>query len=125
MPARLGLRPRAPSELVPLSPTGVAEQFAITEATLSAWSSLDDEELHPDNSPQDIAQLQGTAPGTTRHQGGVGGTELALDPHPVTSDKPPLPSAFISSSEKWGWWSLPFPRPQESHAHKGDNNNNR
>ncbi|KAM8959657.1 protein FAM131C isoform 1-T1 [Lycaon pictus] len=37
---------------------GVAEQFAITEATLSAWSSLDDEELHPENSPQDIVQLQ-------------------------------------------------------------------
>ncbi|XP_059547115.1 protein FAM131C isoform X1 [Myotis daubentonii] len=42
---------------------GVAEQFAITEATLSAWSSLDDEELHteellPENSPRDIAQLQ-------------------------------------------------------------------
>ncbi|XP_003935017.1 protein FAM131C [Saimiri boliviensis] len=37
---------------------GVAEQFAITEATLSAWSSLDDEELHPKDSPQDISQLQ-------------------------------------------------------------------
>ncbi|XP_071473489.1 protein FAM131C isoform X1 [Marmota flaviventris] len=37
---------------------GVAEQFAITEATLSAWSSLDDEELHPDSSPQDAVQLQ-------------------------------------------------------------------
>ncbi|XP_062963003.1 protein FAM131C [Cynocephalus volans] len=37
---------------------GVAEQFAITEATLSAWSSLDDEELHPENNPQDIVQLQ-------------------------------------------------------------------
>nr|XP_011720276.1 protein FAM131C-like [Macaca nemestrina] len=40
---------------------GVAEQFAITEATLSTWSSLDDEELHPENSPQGIVQLQGTA----------------------------------------------------------------
>ncbi|XP_021573354.1 protein FAM131C [Carlito syrichta] len=37
---------------------GVAEQFAITEATLSAWSSLDDEELHPENSTQDVVQLQ-------------------------------------------------------------------
>ncbi|KAI5946948.1 Protein FAM131C [Manis javanica] len=37
---------------------GVAEQFAITEATLSAWSSLDNEELHPKNSPQDVIQLQ-------------------------------------------------------------------
>ncbi|XP_003783923.1 protein FAM131C [Otolemur garnettii] len=37
---------------------GVAEQFAITEATLSAWSSLDDEELHLENSPQDVVQLQ-------------------------------------------------------------------
>ncbi|KAF0875693.1 F131C protein, partial [Crocuta crocuta] len=37
---------------------GVAEQFAITEATLSAWSSLDNEELHPENGPQDIVQLQ-------------------------------------------------------------------
>ncbi|XP_042638236.1 protein FAM131C [Orycteropus afer afer] len=37
---------------------GVAEQFAITEATLSAWSSLDNEELHPENSTQDIVHLQ-------------------------------------------------------------------
>ncbi|ELW68592.1 Protein FAM131C [Tupaia chinensis] len=37
---------------------GVAEQFAITEATLSAWSSLDDEELHPESSHQDLVQLQ-------------------------------------------------------------------
>ncbi|ELK10485.1 Protein FAM131C, partial [Pteropus alecto] len=37
---------------------GVAEQFAITEATLSAWSSLDDEELHPEDIPQDMVQLQ-------------------------------------------------------------------
>ncbi|KAM5246931.1 protein FAM131C [Ctenodactylus gundi] len=36
---------------------GVAEQFAITEATLSAWSSLDDEELHLEDSPQDTVQL--------------------------------------------------------------------
>ncbi|XP_040843552.1 protein FAM131C [Ochotona curzoniae] len=42
---------------------GVAEQFAITEATLSAWSSLDDEELDDELpaglSPQDTDQLQG------------------------------------------------------------------
>nr|XP_010591386.1 protein FAM131C [Loxodonta africana] len=37
---------------------GVAEQFAITEATMSAWSSLDDEELHAENSTQDIVHLQ-------------------------------------------------------------------
>lgn len=37
---------------------GVAEQFAITEATLSAWSSLDDEEMHPESSPQDMGQMQ-------------------------------------------------------------------
>ena len=42
-------------------PTGVAEQFAITEATLSAWSSLDDGELRPESSPLDVLQLQGTA----------------------------------------------------------------
>ena len=60
------LRPPPPSHLARgpteqgLSPTGVAEQFAITEATLSAWSSLDDEELNPENSPQDVVQLQGT-----------------------------------------------------------------
>ncbi|EQB78607.1 hypothetical protein CB1_001086017 [Camelus ferus] len=46
---------------------GVAEQFAITEATLSAWSSLDDEELHPEDNPQDVIQLQGTA--RVGHQG--------------------------------------------------------
>ncbi|XP_030042074.1 protein FAM131C-like [Microcaecilia unicolor] len=37
---------------------GVAEQFAITEATLSAWSSLDDEEMHCGNGSQDVLQLQ-------------------------------------------------------------------
>ena len=63
---------RALSEWVPLSPTGVAEQFAITEATLSAWSSLDDEELHPENDPRDIVQLQGT-PHTEWEPGWVGG----------------------------------------------------
>lgn len=75
-----------------LSTTGVAEQFAITEATLSAWSSLDNEELHPKNSPQDIIQLQGTPWGA--YQGGEGGAVLGLDAHPaskytVTLDKPP------------------------------------
>lgn len=59
-----------PAELSPTVPPhpGVAEQFAITEATLSAWSSLDNEELHPENGPQDIIQLQGMA-----MQGGAGG----------------------------------------------------
>lgn len=53
----------------PLPPTtGVAEQFAITEATLSAWSSLDDEELQPEASTQGAFQLQGTA--GTSSQGG-------------------------------------------------------
>uniref|UniRef100_A0A8C5F1X2 Family with sequence similarity 131 member C n=1 Tax=Gopherus evgoodei TaxID=1825980 RepID=A0A8C5F1X2_9SAUR len=37
---------------------GVAEQFAITEATLSAWSSLDDEEMNYGDSSQEIVQLQ-------------------------------------------------------------------
>ncbi|CAM4671557.1 unnamed protein product [Caretta caretta] len=37
---------------------GVAEQFAITEATLSAWSSLDDEEMNYGGSSQEIVQLQ-------------------------------------------------------------------
>ncbi|KAG8505631.1 Protein FAM131C [Galemys pyrenaicus] len=37
---------------------GVAEQFAITEATLSAWSSLGDEDLYPADSPQNTVQLQ-------------------------------------------------------------------
>ncbi|XP_053308165.1 protein FAM131C [Spea bombifrons] len=37
---------------------GVAEQFAITEATLSAWSSLDDEEMHYGLGSQDIRQYQ-------------------------------------------------------------------
>lgn len=61
----------SPLSWVSLPPpaTGVAEQFAITEATLSAWSSLDDEELHLENSPQDMVQLQGTA-GRALGQGG-------------------------------------------------------
>lgn len=48
-------------DLAAPSPPGVAEQFAITEATLSAWSSLDDEELQPEDSTQGAFQLQGTA----------------------------------------------------------------
>ncbi|OCT71060.1 hypothetical protein XELAEV_18037969mg, partial [Xenopus laevis] len=37
---------------------GVAEQFAITEATLSAWSSLDEEEMHFGLGSQEVPQLQ-------------------------------------------------------------------
>ncbi|XP_072465107.1 protein FAM131C isoform X5 [Notamacropus eugenii] len=37
---------------------GVAEQFAITEATLSAWSSIEDEELCHAESSQDVIALQ-------------------------------------------------------------------
>ncbi|XP_018430529.1 PREDICTED: protein FAM131C [Nanorana parkeri] len=37
---------------------GVAEQFAITEATLSAWSSLDDDEMHYGLGSQEVRQLQ-------------------------------------------------------------------
>nr|XP_008120045.1 PREDICTED: protein FAM131C [Anolis carolinensis] len=36
---------------------GVAEQFAITEATLSAWSSMDEEELHYWGASQDALRL--------------------------------------------------------------------
>uniref|UniRef100_A0A5F8HLV3 Family with sequence similarity 131 member C n=1 Tax=Monodelphis domestica TaxID=13616 RepID=A0A5F8HLV3_MONDO len=37
---------------------GVAEQFAITEATLSAWSSIEDEEMCQGESSQDVIPLQ-------------------------------------------------------------------
>uniref|UniRef100_A0A8C5SVV5 Family with sequence similarity 131 member C n=1 Tax=Laticauda laticaudata TaxID=8630 RepID=A0A8C5SVV5_LATLA len=37
---------------------GVAEQFAITEATLSGWSSLNEEELSDRGGSQDVIQLQ-------------------------------------------------------------------
>ncbi|CAH2318464.1 Hypothetical predicted protein [Pelobates cultripes] len=37
---------------------GVAEQFAITEATLSAWSSLDDEEMQYGLGSQEVRQIQ-------------------------------------------------------------------
>ncbi|XP_069598163.1 protein FAM131C [Ranitomeya imitator] len=37
---------------------GVAEQFAITEATLSAWSSLDDEEMQYGLGSQEVRQQQ-------------------------------------------------------------------
>ncbi|KAM4651812.1 protein FAM131C [Discoglossus pictus] len=37
---------------------GVAEQFAITEATLSAWSSLDDEEMNYGLGSQEVRQIQ-------------------------------------------------------------------
>ncbi|XP_068952688.1 protein FAM131C, partial [Petaurus breviceps papuanus] len=36
---------------------GVAEQFAITEATLSAWSSIEDEEMCHGESSQDVIPL--------------------------------------------------------------------
>uniref|UniRef100_A0A8C6XHC5 Family with sequence similarity 131 member C n=1 Tax=Naja naja TaxID=35670 RepID=A0A8C6XHC5_NAJNA len=38
--------------------SGVAEQFAITEATLSGWSSLNEEELSDRGGSQDVIQLQ-------------------------------------------------------------------
>ena len=84
-------------------PTGVAEQFAITEATLSAWSSLDDGELCPESSPLDVLQLQGTAWGP-----GWGAAGLACRPAllPVCWDLregPPTLSLSFSLSEKWGW----------------------
>lgn len=76
----------APPPLHP--PPGVAEQFAITEATLSAWSSLDDEELQPEDSTQGAFQLQGTA-GTTR-QGGWSS--------PQRDTKDSQQGSFLSSS---------------------------
>ncbi|XP_078235596.1 protein FAM131C isoform X4 [Pogona vitticeps] len=37
---------------------GVAEQFAITEATLSAWSSLEEREMDYGGATQEVVQLQ-------------------------------------------------------------------
>lgn len=114
VPAELGLAvPTHP-------PPGVAEQFAITEATLSAWSSLDDEELHPENSPQDIVQLQGTAwvgagaGWVERSRWGVPATGCT-----VTSDKPPppRPSALVSASVGWARGALPCPLPTGRRRH--------
>lgn len=96
----------------PRPPAGVAEQFAITEATLSAWSSLDDEELHLENGPQDMVQLQGTARVGARagwveqSKGWVPATKCT-----VTSDEPLLPSAWVSASVGWSGGSLPCPLP--------------
>ena len=76
-------------------PTGVAEQFAITEATLSAWSSLDDGELCPESSPLDVLQLQGTAWGGRGGvlQGWRAGLLCCLCAG--TSEKGPQPSALV------------------------------
>ncbi|XP_057407415.1 protein FAM131C isoform X2 [Balaenoptera acutorostrata] len=101
---------------------GVAEQFAITEATLSAWSSLDDEELHPENSPQDVIQLQGghlplqflpsaSSRTLSRHQAGrpegptasfpgrQPGKGLGDPPQPQGSVPRPSPLCFCPPSE--------------------------
>uniref|UniRef100_G1SLE2 Family with sequence similarity 131 member C n=1 Tax=Oryctolagus cuniculus TaxID=9986 RepID=G1SLE2_RABIT len=81
---------------------GVTEEFAITEAMLSAWSSLDGEELHLETSPQDTDQLQGTARGAWA---GVGGAELRPEAcgHPRLCEAgKTLPSpAFVFSSVQW------------------------
>lgn len=60
-PGGSGLAPSPrTSPLSACSRPGVAEQFAITEATLSAWSSLDDGGLYCRGAAQDAIQLQGT-----------------------------------------------------------------
>lgn len=91
-------------------PTGVAEQFAITEATLSAWSSLDDGELGPESSPADVLQLQGMALGPGWDAMGPGwdavgpASGLALLPEPWDlREAPPTLSLRFSSPEKGGW----------------------
>lgn len=84
-------------------PTGVAEQFAITEATLSAWSSLDDGELGPESSPADVLQLQGMALGPGWDAVGPA-SGLALLPEPWDlREAPPTLSLRFSSPEKGGW----------------------
>ncbi|XP_051894944.1 protein FAM131C [Pristis pectinata] len=48
---------------------GVAEQFAITEATLSAWSSLDTEEVLGDSSPSNMVNyLKASSSGVELHR---------------------------------------------------------
>lgn len=116
IPAELGLA------VATHPPPGVAEQFAITEATLSAWSSLDDEELHPENSPQDIVQLQGTAwvgagVGWVEQSRGRGASNRMHRDLRQASPPPPRPSALVSASVGWARGALPCPLPTGRRRH--------
>ncbi|XP_036770247.2 protein FAM131C isoform X1 [Manis pentadactyla] len=98
---------------------GVAEQFAITEATLSAWSSLDDEELHPKNSPQDVIQLQdpetiylqdSLLSGPSQDDSLLAFSSPGLSPDGWPSpDEPPIAAADPQppSPEQYHWWRRP------------------
>lgn len=98
---------------------GVAEQFAITEATLSAWSSLDNEELHPKNSPQDVIQLQdletiylqdSLLSGPSQDDSLLAFSSPGLSPNGWPSpDEPPVAAADPQppSPEQHHWWRRP------------------
>ncbi|XP_029434593.1 protein FAM131C [Rhinatrema bivittatum] len=91
---------------------GVAEQFAITEATLSAWSSLDDEEMHYGNGSQDVIQLQDLE--NMYLQGrllsGPYGLEGSLQTYCCSSATSPILSQLHLRGEDW---SLGEARPVE------------
>ncbi|KAJ7306381.1 hypothetical protein JRQ81_009727 [Phrynocephalus forsythii] len=92
---------------------GVAEQFAITEATLSAWSSLEEEEMHFGGAalevvqPQDLGciYLQGSS---LRAPGGTRSPDLAesLQLFTTSGHESPLPDRLFLLPR---WGELPPP----------------
>lgn len=105
---------------------GVAEQFAIAEAKLRAWASIDDDEEEEDSNDEDVAasgqshtftrqtsdaatssphvphDMDTEEPGTFPGLSGGGSLQRAKsvshsDPHSSQTDSPTLPAACLSS----------------------------
>uniref|UniRef100_A0A670J1C8 Family with sequence similarity 131 member C n=1 Tax=Podarcis muralis TaxID=64176 RepID=A0A670J1C8_PODMU len=85
---------------------GVAEQFAIAEATLSAWSSLDEEELNYGGDSQEGPQLQGNFQPTS---GSPSNLDSSLPAFSLSSCKSPLTTGWSTPMD-----SLAKGLPQEA-----------
>nr|XP_028597225.1 protein FAM131C isoform X1 [Podarcis muralis] len=97
---------------------GVAEQFAIAEATLSAWSSLDEEELNYGGDSQEGPQLQdlrglylspGTFLLTPQGTGSPSNLDSSLPAFSLSSCKSPLTTGWSTPMD-----SLAKGLPQEA-----------
>ncbi|XP_058017315.1 protein FAM131C isoform X2 [Ahaetulla prasina] len=74
---------------------GVAEQFAIAEATLSGWSSLNEEELSDRRGSQDVIQLQGS-----------------LQTFALSNQESPIPSRPLKKANEWSRANGSLGRPE-------------
>ncbi|XP_026571536.1 protein FAM131C [Pseudonaja textilis] len=80
---------------------GVAEQFAITEATLSGWSSLNEEERKDRRGSQDVIQLQDLE-GLHLQDGLLFGPPPpagSLQAFPLSNQESPIPSGPLQGKE--------------------------